>query len=360
MKFRPGAGVRRLIPLCCVAFLGCLIAPLLRFTRAQQQSGETPREEVVANLSAGRVIVAVVKDAILVGTVENPIEAQTRPPTPVQISTERMAVTLGAMDWFSPSTHQMLAEIDLELPHLHGSLVQSGPHLGETEAGSQATDIQAIGQGVLERLNQVASGLHENVNLPHGQPLAELIVADYMAGYGPEVWQVNFGLNQQPEQGEFWDTRVTTPQYLQFYPPEKGQPHTLIEFQYPLQQSVPTVLDLLRKNDPRLEKVIASDPAMGVVADLLLKGDSKKIKSQDGIQFLRAALAAITPQNARQTFAVIGQESGFRWVLRPPAEPTVPGQQRPPGAPSLVHPSGAPSLVHPQGAPSLIKKSGSD
>ncbi|HEX5424649.1 MAG TPA: hypothetical protein VFW94_13965 [Candidatus Acidoferrales bacterium] len=304
----------------------------------------------MANLSAGRVIVAVVKDAILVGTVENPIEAQTRPPTPVQMSSERMGVTLGAMDWFSPSTHRMLAEIDLELPHLHSSLVQSGPHLGETEAGNQATDIQAIGQGVLERLNQVASGLHENVHLAEGQPLAELIVADYMTGYGPEVWQVNFGLDQQPEQGEFWDTRVTTPQYLQFYPPEKGQPHTLVEFDYPPQNAPPTLLDLLRRQDPRLQKVIASDPAMGEVAGLLLKGDSKKIKSQDSEQFLRAALAAITPPGARETFAVIGQESGFRWVLRPPPEPTMPGEQRPAGAPSLVHPSGAPSLVKKSGS----------
>lgn len=356
MKLRADGAARWFIPLVLFALLACLIAPLFHFVRAQQ-SEETPREEVVANLSAGRVVVAVVKDAILVGTVENPIEAQTRPPTPVQLSSERMGVTLGAMDWFSPSTHQMLAEIDLELPHLHSAFVQSGPHLGETEAGSQATDIQAIGQGVLERLNQVASGLHTNVNLARGQPLAELIVADYMAGYGPEVWQVNFGLDQQPEQGDFWDTRVTTPQYLQFYPPEKGQPHTLVEFDYPPQEARHTLLDLLRQRDPRLQKVIATDPDMGDVESLLLNGDSKKIKSQDGIQFLRAALAAIAPANARQTFAVIGQESGFAWVLRPPPEQTMPGGQRPAGAPSLAHPSGAPSLVHPQGAQQLIEKS---
>ncbi|HTU33507.1 MAG TPA: hypothetical protein VMF66_06860 [Candidatus Acidoferrum sp.] len=357
MKLRASAAARWLIASGFLAVAIYAITPLLCSATARQQSEETPREELVANLSAGRVIVAVVKDAILVGTVENPIEAQTRPPTPVQISSERMGVTLGAMDWFSPSTHRMLAEIDLELPHLHSSLVQSGPHLGETEAGSQATDIQAIGQGVLERLNQVASGLHDNVSLAQGQPLAELIVADYMSGYGPEVWQVNFGLDQEPEQGDFWDTRVTTPQYLQFYPPEKGQPHTLIEFDYPAQDAPPTLLDLLRRQDPRLEKVIASDPAMGEVAALLLKGDSKKIKSQDGIQFLRAAIETIAPK-ARQTFAVIGEESGFQWVLRPPPEPTMPGEERPAGAPSLVHPSGAPSLVHPSGVPSLIKKSG--
>lgn len=355
MKLQEFAGCRWLFAACCFAGLACAIVPSSVFA---QESEETPREELVANLSAGRVVIVVVKNAILVGTVENPIEAETRPPTPVQISSERMGITLGAMDWFSPSTHRMLAEIDTELPHLHGSLTQSGPHLGETEAGSQATDIQAIGHAVLERLNQVASGLHSNINLPQDQPLAELILADYMTGYGPEVWQVSFGLDQQPEQGDFWDTRVTTPRYLQFYPPEKGQPHTLIEFQYPPRQAVPTVLDLLRQNDPRLQKVVASDPAMSEVAGLLLKGDSKKIKSQDGIQFLRAALAAIAPPKSRQTFAVIGEESGFQWVLRPPPEPASPNEQRPAGAPSLAHPAGKPSLVRPSGAPSLVKKTG--
>jgi hypothetical protein len=357
MKVRARAGLAWMMPFCVFALLAWAMAVLVRPALAQE-SQETPREELVANLSAGRVVIAVVKDAILVGTVENPIEVETRPPTPVQISTERMAITLGAMDWFSPSANQMLVEVDVELPHLHSSLIQSGPHLGETEAGNQATDIQAIGQAVLERLNQVASGLHGHIDIPSGEPLAQLIIADYMSGYGPEVWQVDFGIDQEPEQGDFWDTRITTPQYLQFYPPEKGQPHTLIEFDYPPQSAPPTMIDLLRQHDPRLQKVIASDPAMGEVADLLLKGDSKKIKSQDGIQFLRAALAAIAPPKARQTFAAIGLESGFEWVLRPPPEPTAPGEQRPAGAPSLVHPPAAPSLVHPSGGPSLVKKSG--
>jgi hypothetical protein len=350
MQLRVRFGLQcRLIPLCFLVFLFSLVFLWFRQANAQE-TAETPREEIVANLSAGRVVIAVVKDAIVVGTVENPIEGDTRPPTPVQLSSERMAITLGAMDWVSPSSRRELAEIDVELPHLHSSLVPGGPHLSEAEAGSQATDIQNIGHAVLERLNQVTSALHDNINLPPSEPLAELVVADYMAGYGPEVWRVTYGIDQEPQEGSYWDTRVTTPQYLQFYPPEKGQPHTLIEFDYPPENAPPTMLDLLRQKDPRLEKVVASDPAMGEVAAQLLGGESKKIKSQDATQFLRAALAAIAPQNSRQTFAVIGQESGFAWVLPPPPEPRMPGtQQRPPGAPSLLGPSEA--------RPSLIKKS---
>jgi hypothetical protein len=350
MQLRVRAGSSWLILPCFLALLAGLAVPVLRPAFARQ-ANETSREEIVANLAAGRVVIAVVKDAILVGTVENPIEVETRPPIPVQLSSERMAITLGAMDWFSPSTHRMLAEIDAELPTLRSSLMVGGPgpHLGQTQAGTQATDIEAIGQAVLERLNQVADGLHDNIDLPRNQPLAELIIADYMSGYGPEVWQVKFGLDQEPEQGDYWDTRVTTPQYLQFWPPEKDQPDTLVEFAYPPQDAPPTLLGLLREKDPRLQKVVASDPAMADVAGRLLEGDSKKIKSQDGIQFLRAALAAIAPPNARQTFAIIGQESGFAWILRPPPEPQAPGQHPSPGAPSLLHPSNAPSLLKKSG-----------
>ncbi len=309
-----------------------------------QQTSETPREEIVANLAAGRVIIAVTKDSILVATIENPIEAQTRPPIPVQLSTERLAVTLGAMDWFSPSSHEELARLDTELPHLRSRLTPSGPHLQQAEGGSEASDIEAIGQGVMERLNEVARQLHNRIDQPTNEPLAELIVADYLTGYGAEVWQLTYDIEQEQQQGEYWDTRVLRPKYLQFWPPEKGQPHTLVEFAYPAENAPPSLLDALRQKDPRVQSVIASDPAMAEVAARFAEGDSKKVRSQDGVQFLRAAVAAISPPNARQTFAVIGQESGFAWVLPPPPEPKRPGlqkkeEERPADAPSLVkHP----------------------
>jgi hypothetical protein len=333
---------------CWAAAVLFLIAPAAVFVSfapqiCGQQRPETPREEIVANLAAGRVVIAIVKDAILVGTVENPIEAQTRPPTPVQLSSERMAVTLGAMDWFSPSSHQDLARISLELPHLRSRLTPAGPRLQQAEAGSEASDVEAIGQGVMERLNEVVRDLHNKIEQPADEPLAELIVADYLTGYGPEVWQLAYNIEQEQQQGDYWDTRLLRPKYLQFWPPEKGQPHTLVEFAYPPDNAPTSLLDLLRQKDPRIQKVISSDPSMAEVAGRMLDGDTKKVRSQDGVQFLRAALAAIAPPNARQTFAVIGEESGFAWVLAPPAEPKRQGPQnaeeRPADAPSLIkHP----------------------
>src|SRR5260370_13256743 len=81
---------------------------------AAQETSEAPGEEVVVNLATGRVIIAVVKDAILIGTVENPIEPQTHPPIPVQLSGRRAGIMLGAVDWFSPSSQLELARLDRE------------------------------------------------------------------------------------------------------------------------------------------------------------------------------------------------------------------------------------------------------
>ena len=61
-----------------------------------QEVTAPPSEEIVANLAAGRVIVAVVKDAIIIATVENPIESQTHPPIPVELNSRRAGVLFGA------------------------------------------------------------------------------------------------------------------------------------------------------------------------------------------------------------------------------------------------------------------------
>ena len=71
--------VRASLTLLAIIFI---LAEMAARASSQDQPG-TPSEETVANLAAGRVIIAVVKDAILIATVENPIEAETRPPTPV-------------------------------------------------------------------------------------------------------------------------------------------------------------------------------------------------------------------------------------------------------------------------------------
>jgi hypothetical protein len=335
--FRPFAA--RIAILGVALFIGAPCA-------SAQEPAETQGEEIIANLAAGRVIIAVVKDAIIVGTVENPLEAGTHPPIPVPLASRRIGVMLGAVDWFSVTSQHDLARLDLELPRLHSRMIPQDPRLVQPQEGVEAADIQAIGQGVSERLNQIVKSLHTKIDLPADEPLAELIIADYIEGYGPEVWQALFPLQQDAQRGEYWDSRVLRPRYFQFYPPEKGQPRTLLEFHYPPGDTAPTLLDLLRQNDPRLLKMRESaDASVSHVAEFILRGELHKVSAADAIQFLRAALATISPSNSRQTMAAVGTQAGFQWILPPPPEQKRPGQkkqERPEGAPTLAKPPSEP------------------
>jgi hypothetical protein len=322
-----------------------LLSAVLCFTiptppAAAQQVQDVPTEEVVVNFAAGRVVIAVVKDAILIGTIENQIEPQTHPPTPVQMNRTRAGILLGAVDWFSPSSLLQLARLDTELPHLHGHFTAPNPRLNQAQASPEATDLEALGQNLFERMNVVAGNLHGKLDWPSAEPVAQLIVADYLQGYGPEIWELSFTLNQEMQRLDYYDTHISHPAYLQSWPPEKGQPHTLVEFQYPPENSTPTLLDLLRQKDPRIEKICASDAKMREVADHFLEGQSGKIMATDATQFLRAALSVLAPPYARQTMASISFDTGFEWILRPPPEPkraTAQGEQeRPDDAPSLL------------------------
>lgn len=337
--FLPPSSVNRLFARVSTAiFIASVLCMCAPRALAQNPSAATG-EEIVANLAAGRVVIAVGKDAIVIGTLEDPVEPQTHPPIPAAIGSERAGVILGAVDWFSPSSQQQLARLDQELPHLHTHLVGEKPRLNAPEPGSEAADIEEIGQGLFDRLNEVTGKLQGRIQLPDHEPIAELIIADYLPGYGPEVWQLTYSIKQEPVTLAFWHTHVLRPRYLQFWPPEKGQPHTLVEFRYPPDDASPTILDLLRKKDSRLERIRSADSKMSEVADRLLAGDSSRILAADATQFMRAALDAIAPPNARETVAIIGSQTGFNWVLPPPPEPKKPGQQmRPPGAPSLIKP----------------------
>jgi hypothetical protein len=119
---------------------------------AAQQVQDVPTEEVVVNFAAGRVVIAVVKDAILIGTIENPIEPETHPPIPVAMNRTRAGILLGAVDWFSPSSQLQLARLDTELPHLHGHFAVSNPHLNQVQTNAEASDIESVGQNLFERM----------------------------------------------------------------------------------------------------------------------------------------------------------------------------------------------------------------
>ena len=291
--------------------------------------------EVVANLSAGRVVIAVVKDAILVGTLENPIEVHTLPPTPVLLSSERFGVFLGPVDWWSPPSEREIGELNQELPRLHTFAVATPPHLGQSQGGDQPYEIEITGESLHQRLNALAQSLHGHLNWPPNDPFAQLIVADYFAGYGPEIWQLSYRIEQEQRDGDFWTSAIDPPTFLQFWPPEKGQPHTLVEFDYPSQNAPASLLELLQQKDPRVERIVQSDPVMSDVAQHLLDGTCNKLRAVDATQFLRAVLDAIAAPHARETMGILHPDTGFGWILAPPQEEPVHHEKRPPGAPTL-------------------------
>src|SRR5580698_9592797 len=163
-------------PVLALALLVSLVAPAALHA---QQTEQPPAEEFVANLAAGRVVIAVVKDAIVIATIENPIEVQTHVPAPVPVSSLRAEILLGAIDWQSPSSQQQIARIDRELPHLRFSSVagpkpNSAPTLGGGTANAEAIDLEGVGQALFERFNDITRDIHGKISLPAGEPIAQL------------------------------------------------------------------------------------------------------------------------------------------------------------------------------------------
>ncbi len=302
--------------------------------------GQEPEDEIVANLAAGRVVIAVTKDAIVIATLENRIEPATRPPVIVPLGSRRAGVVLGADVWTIPSSGIELARLDKDLPALPRAAPSLGPHLEQGGSG-EAAEIEQVGQGVLERLHDVTQRIHGRLDMPKQEPLVELLLVDYAAGYGPEVWLLTYDVDQAPLRGDYWETRVSRPSYNQLWPPEKSEPRTLVEVSYPPEEASATLLELIRNGDQRLARVRDGDPQMAATLQAFTQGDSRKVQSAEGIQCIRTLLGAIAAPAAGETIATISEETGFEWILAPPKEPEKPGQKkRPPGAPTLQKPPG--------------------
>lgn len=309
---------------------------------AQQDPGQASAEEIIANLCTGRVVIGVAKDGIVVATLENPIEPGTRPPMIVPISEERVAVLLGAADWWLPDQNRELARIDQELPDLPSPQgLRNQPHLKASEQegeGSEATDIEQVAERLRIRLSSIAGHIHGKLNLADGEPLLSMLLADYAPQYGPEVWLVQYSIEQEPEQGDYWQTRVQQPQYTQLWPPEKGQPRGLIEFSYP---ATPTVASLIRGGDAHVAQSLSTTPGMQQVSAAILDGNIQKQPAVDVAAFLRTCLGALTVPSARMIEAEINEKQGVGWFVRPPVQAPIAGSEpaRPAGAPTLRRPA---------------------
>jgi len=315
-------------------------------TRAQ--NSDQPTEELIANLASGRVIIAIYKDALVIATIENKIEPSTLTPPMVPITNQRAGILLGASTWYSPSSRQVIENLAQDLPHVRAHTSDANvPHLATpNDPEKTAKDIEQTALGFLVALNEVAGNIHSHLNLSDTEPLTELILADYAPGYGPEVWQLTYTIHQEPERGDYWQTRVARPRYTQLWPPEKKDPHTLVEVHYPSDDNQTPLRDLLLAKDPELEKLRNSSPDQAAGADAILHAETDKQLVTQGLPFLKAAIKAIANGNRTQ-MAIIPQANNFQWLIAPPPEDRVPEKPRPEGAPTLQRPPEAPTLQKP-------------
>jgi hypothetical protein len=307
---------------------------------------ESMDQEVAVNLAEGRVVICTAKDGMIVAAMNTAGEAGSLPPGIAVLSAQRAGVMLGAVEWVQPDSKDKPVRLDNEFHTLVAAALNRGGGPRDSEA---ASDIESIGVAVLERLRELAGALHHKINLGEDEPLVRVVLAGYVHDYGPEVWTLDYRVRQDALGNDLYRTRVLRPSYNQLYPPEKGQPKTLIEVRYPPENratDAPELLDLLQQNDPRLAKIRSASPLVTKSVELVSGGQSQKSDATSDTDFLKAAIPAVNPPDTKLMMALVDFDRGFQWIIAPPrthAPATAPtlGQENntpeEPERPSLLH-----------------------
>jgi hypothetical protein len=303
-----------------------------------QQPAQPPARDLVANFAAGRVEICAAKETLLIATADEPIEPGSVPPEIFGMGTGRLGILLGAVEWIQPGSGSPPDRFSQDLIMLGR---ESAPAQPVAVAGNEASDIETLGIGLLERIRAQAETIHHKMDLAADEPLVQLIVADYIDGYGFEAWLISYKVSQQPLGNDYWETRVARPDYTQLYPPEKGQPKTLVEVRYPPAPE-PTLLDRLKQDDPTLDRVRSASPELDRATSEILAGQSTKSVARDDSDFLRAAMPAITRASARVALVELTDARDVVWIVGAPA--TAPTQAAAPGTKSQPSDSDPPSL----------------
>ncbi len=286
-----------------------------------QEAGD---QEVAVNLAEGRVVICATKDGIILAAMDAHGEAGSQPPGIAILSAERMGVMLGAVEWVQPDSKDKPVRLDNEF---HSLVTASLNDAGQKDNGFHASDIESIGIGILERIRTLAGLLHHKINLGEDEPLIRIVLAGYVRNYGPEAWTIDYYIRQDDLGNDIWRTRVLRPSYDQLYPPLKGQPKTFMEVRYPPENRAtgePELLDLLQQNDSRLAKIRAANEIEAKSVTLAVEGQSQKTDAASLVNFLKAALPAISAPRTKLTMAKVDYDGGFQWILQPPKAPAPP------------------------------------
>jgi hypothetical protein len=287
--------------------------------------------EVVANLATGRVVFCVTKDAIIVAATSGGGEVGSRPPAVLPVSSGRIGVLLGAIDWTAPDTAKT-TRFDAELPAVAGNALRRPTQ----KPAEEPSEIEDIGVGVLELIRPVVDQIHHKLDLAPDEPLVELILADYVQDYGPEIWNLQYRVRQQSIAPDFWQTRIMRPAYIQLYPPEKGKPHTFIESDYPANIPHLRLAERIAQADPQFDRIAHSSRDISEAMAFVSAGTSTKARSSPVSDFMRAVIPLAGGDQQTLVMALLDMDRGFQWLLAP-QEPIPPGKTQPtePDAPSL-------------------------
>lgn len=324
----------RLLALFFAAFL------VIAFPISAAQESQTG--EIVANLATGRVVFCVTHDAIVVAATSGGGEVGSSAPSVLPVSPGRIGVLLGAVEWTVPATGK-ITRFDADLPSVATDAlrppVQAQPGRPSMapppKSVDQPSEIEDIGIAMLEEIRPMVEQIHHKLDLAPDEPLVELILADYVQNYGPEIWTLQYRVRQESLGPDFWQTRILRPAYYQLYPPEKGHAHTFVEVDYPA--NVPK-LDLaghVSSHDPQFERVGRSSREESQAFDLIAAGNSAKALSSPVSDFMRAAIPLAGGDNQSLVMALLDMDRGFQWILAP--QKPIPAGKAPsePGAPSL-------------------------
>jgi hypothetical protein len=301
--------------------------------RSQETQEQQENEELLANLATGQVEIYVGRDGVAIGILGNAFEPESHPPLVAALGSARIAVLLGAVDWFYPGSQQHV-RLDARVARMSATLSAGRPRL----SAQPAEDLDVIGTELLEPLRKLAAGLHAPVVLPDRTPLLEIVLVSYDRIEGARVRDLAYSFEQEPLRGDFYQTLVDRPQPFDLYPPAHAGQTAPIELSYPPGSS-PAIADLLAKNDPRLAPVEIATAERVRVAKLLEQGKTAKVSSTELAEFLRAALPAVRMPGTIAAVALLN-EMGLQWVLPPPEtvqppEKVAGEKPRPPGAPTL-------------------------
>ncbi|HEY2352935.1 MAG TPA: hypothetical protein VGH83_10495 [Candidatus Acidoferrum sp.] len=313
-------------------------------TAAQTQQHE---DEIVASLAGGRVIVQVAKDDVIIfAAIDEPPEPNSPPPRVLQLDAGHVGVVLGASEWQIPSS-----PAPIRLDRDFQSIATTSNQRYQDYPDEAARDLETIGVAFLEKLRPLVAQLHHKLDFRPDDPLFEVIVIGFAPNYGPEVWQVEYRIEQEQvaTRGEYWQTRILRPRFTQLYPPEGGKhgAHTLVEARYPPESAdqpagkgsnknddLPLTA-LIQASDPRIAKLRAGDARFAKVLEFIDRGQAQKASATDSADFVRAVLPLIS-NGHKFILGTMEEQRGFDWIV-PPDEPVqkTDDKSRPPRAPSL-------------------------